>query len=216
MHLFVDHSIDLHHIRMPSIICIVSLLFALINVFQPGHCADATNRTYLIKKDLMSGIKGGEFTVYDSTGKNLQYRMESKFGVTHDVHVYRMPAKTLVARLKAKVTVAMYKAALTILDQGTNRWNNGTIEQNFKIVGNKFTIVWNGEKISMQGTAASLDTAFVAQTAGDLLGKFHKRVSSLFWRNKYDLQVLSNKYPDALYFLGVASRDHANMKIHRG
>ena len=199
-----------------SIIGLVSILFALINAVHLGHGAAATNRTYLIKKDLVSGLKGGEFTIYDSTGKKLQYRMESKVGVTHDVHVYAMPEKKLVARLKAKVTAVLYKAALTIFDEGSNRWNNGTIEQNFKIVGNKFTIVWKGETILMEGTAASLDTAFVAQSLGEVLGKFRKRVSSLFWKNKYDLQVLSNKYPDALYFLGVASRDHSNKKIHRG
>ena len=199
-----------------SITGLGSLLLALLSAVHVGQGAAATNRTYLIKKDLVSGLKGGEFTIYDSTGKNLQYRMESKFGVTHDVHVYAMPAKQLVARLKAKVTAVLYKATVTIFDEDTNRWSNGTIEQNFKIVGNKFTLLWKGEKISMEGTAASLDTAFIGQTLGEVLGKFHKRVSSLFWRNKYDLQVLSNKCPDALYFLGVAARDHANKKIHRG
>ena len=195
-----------------SFISIVFLCIAVLN----GISSLETNRTYLIKKDFLSGLKGGEFTIYDSTGKKFQYRMESKVGVTHDVQLFEVPSKKLLARLKAKITAVMYKATISIFDDESDAWANGTIGQNFKIVGNKFTIGWKGETIFMEGGAASLNTAFVGQSKGDVYAKFHKRVSSLFWRNKYDLQVLSNKYPDALYFLALAARDHSNKKIHRG
>jgi len=192
-----------------SIIVFISFVLLFIHVDSLG-----VNRTYLIKKDFVSGPKGGEFTIYDSTGKTLQYRMESKGG-THDVRVFT-PSKTLIARLKAKVTAVMYKATITILDEDLNQWVNGTIQQNYKIVGNKFTITWNGNTIIMEGKAASLNTEFIENSSKNTLAKFQKRITSLFWRNKYDLQVLSNKYPDTLYYLGVAARDHSNMKIWRG
>lgn len=175
------------------------------------------NRTYLIKKDFVSGLKGGEFTIYDPTGKNLRYRMETKLGVTHDVRIFKATAKKdILARLKAKITPVMYKATLSIFNPLIDQWTNGTIQQNYKFVGNKFTIEWKGQTIIMEGAPASLDTTFIQQNNKEVLAKFHKRVSSLFWRNKYDLQVLSDKYPDELYFLGVAARDHSNKKIHRG
>jgi len=192
-----------------SILVFISFVLLFIHVDSLG-----VNRTYLIKKDFISGPKGGEFTIYDSTGKTLQYRMESKGG-THDVRIFT-PSKTLIARLKAKVTPVMYKATITILDQDLNQWVNGTVQQNYKIVGNKFTITWNGNTIVMEGKAASLDTTFIEDPQGTILAKFRKRISSVFWRNKYDLQVLSNTYPDALYLLGVAARDHSNLKIWRG
>jgi hypothetical protein len=193
----------------------ITLLFLLICVCTPVASV-GTNRTYLIKKDFVSGLKSGEFTVYDSTGKIRQYRIESKFGLTHDVRVVTLPSKKLLARLKGKVTAVMYKADITIFDNDSQKWVNGTMEQNYKLVGNKFTILWDGERMSMEGTGASLSTAFVGQSIGEVLGKFQKRVTSLFWRNKYDLQILSDKFPDTLYFLGVAARDHSNKKIHRG
>ncbi|CAF1082787.1 unnamed protein product [Rotaria sordida] len=197
-----------------SIIMFLLFILLSINLIIPIKSI-AVNRTYLIKKDFLSGLKGGEFTVYDSTGKTRQHRMESKFGITHDVRILTLPSKKLIARLKAKVTAAMYKATITILNSDSNQWTNGTIEQNFKLVGNKFTILWNGNRILMEGKAASLNTAFVEEPLGTVVAKFRKRVSSLFWRNKYDLQVLSNTYPDTLYLLGVAARDHSNLKIHR-
>jgi uncharacterized protein YxjI len=199
---------------MPTVV-FISFVLLLINVLI-GVDSAGVNRTYLIKKDFLSGAKGGEFTVYDSTGKTLQYRMETKFGITHDVQISILPSKKLVARLKAKVTAAMYKASISILNNDINKWVNGTIQQNFKIVGNKFTIQYEGNQIVMEGKAASLDTTFIEDPQGTILAKFRKRISSVFWRNKYDLQVLSNTYPDALYLLGVAARDHSNLKIWRG
>ncbi|CAF3358311.1 unnamed protein product, partial [Rotaria sp. Silwood2] len=193
------------------------ILFGLLSInLIIGVQSNSVNRTYLIKKDFLSGLKGGEFTIYDSTGKTRLYRMESKFRLTHDVRLYTYTSKKLLASLKAKVTAVMYKAIITIYDKNNNEWNNGTIEQNFKIVGNKFTILWNNNRILMEGPAASLNTAFIEQPLENIVAKFRKRISSLFWRNKYDLQVLSNTYPDELYFLGVAARDHSNLKIHRG
>lgn len=192
----------------------LSFAFLCICILLPVQ-SYGVNRTYLIKKDFFTGVKGGEFSVYDPSGKIRQYRMESKFGATHDVRLYDT-GKKLLARLKAKITAALYKASLTIYDSDSNEWINGTMEQNYKFVGNKFTIIYDGNRIVMEGGAASLNTDFLEQPVGNALAKFRKRVSSLFWRNKYDLQVLTDKYPDALFFLGVAARDHSNKKIWRG
>ncbi|CAF1132265.1 unnamed protein product [Rotaria sp. Silwood1] len=194
------------------------ILFGLLSINLIIYVESSEiNRTYLIKKDFLSGIKGGEFSIYDSQGKTRLYRMESKFGITHDVRLFTYPSKKLLARLKAKVTPVMYKATITIYNNDNDQWTNGTIEQNFKLVGNKFTIIWNDDnRILMEATPASLNTVFIEQPLGNVVAKFRKRISSLFWRNKYDLQILSNTYPDALYFLGVAARDHSNLKLHRG
>ncbi|CAF0917878.1 unnamed protein product [Adineta steineri] len=190
-------------------------LLLLILLIKDGYCG--TNRTYLIKKDLISGLKGGEFTVYDTTGKNALFRMESKPGVLHNVRLFDgLTKKNPIALLKAKLSVVLYKGTIAILNKKLNQWQNGTINQNYKIVGNKFLLSYNNVDISMEGKAASLDTTFIDQSNQQVLAKFHKRVSSLFWRNKYDIQILSDKFPDQIYFLGVAARDHTNKKIHSG
>ena len=178
---------------------------------------ESANRTYLIKKDFFSGLKGGEFTIYDHEGKKQIFRMETKLGATHNVKLFQdKQKKNPLALLKAKITVVLYKASFSILNKRTSQWNNGTISQNYKIVGNKFVLNFNNVNITMEGKAASLDTTFVDQSNQNVLAKFSKRISSLFWKNKYDLQVLSDKFPDEIYFLGVSARDHTNKKIHSG
>ena len=192
------------------------LLFSIILIIEKINCQKA-NRTYLIKKDLISGLKGGEFSIYDDQGKNQVYRMESKVGATHNVKLFKgQDRKTPLAILKGKFSVVLYKASISILNEKRNQWNNGTIQQNYKIVGNKFLISFDNVQISMEGKAASLDTNFIDQSNGNILAKFRKRISSLFWKNKYDLQILSDSIPDYVYFLGVAARDHTNKKIHSG
>lgn len=192
-------------------------IFLLFIVFiDDGYC-QGTNRTYLIKKDLISGIKGGEFTIYDSQGKTPLFRMESKFAATHNVRLFQgLTKKNPIALLKSKVNVVLYKGTIAILNEKLNQWKNGTIQQNFKIVGNKFLLNYNNIDISMEGKGASLDTTFIDQSNQQIVAKFRKRISSLFWKNKYDLQVLSDKFPDQIYFLGVAARDHTNKKIQSG
>ncbi|CAF3935146.1 unnamed protein product [Adineta steineri] len=182
-----------------------------------GYCL-GTNRTYLIKRDLFSGLKGGEFTVYDNQGKITLFRMESKFAILHNIRIFKGLNKKQnpIALLKAKLSFVLYKGTIAIFNKNSNEWKNGTIEQNFKIVGNKFTIKYNNTEVSMEGKAASLDTTFIDQSNKQVLAKFHKRVSSLFWRNKYDLQVLSDKLPDQVYFLGIAARDINNNRIQTG
>ncbi|CAF1292351.1 unnamed protein product [Adineta steineri] len=190
----------------------------LVGYGDDSYCL-GTNRTYLIKKDLMSDmIKTGEFTVYDNQGKITLFRMESKFAVLHNIRIFKGLNKKQnpIALLKAKLSFVLYKGTIAIFNKNSNEWINGTIEQNFKIVGNKFTIKYNNTEISMEGKTASLDTTFIDQSNKQVLAKFHKRVSSLFWRNKYDLQVLSDKLPDQVYFLGIAARDINNNRIQTG
>lgn len=195
----------------------IFILFVSTIFFIEKFNCQKTNRTYLIKKDFLSGPKGGEFSIYDDQGKNQIFRMESKIGATHNVKLYKGLDKTTpLAILKGKFTVVLYKADIAILNERKNQWNNGTIKQNYKVVGNKFLINYDNVEISMEGKAASLDTNFVDQSNGNILAKFRKRISSLIWRNKYDLQVLSDRIPDYVFFLGVAARDHTNKKIHSG
>ncbi|CAF1084945.1 unnamed protein product [Adineta ricciae] len=194
-----------------------STILVLFLFFLCNEYSHAVNRTYLIKKDLISGLKGGEFTIYDTQGKNALFRMESKFGATHNVKLFQgLTKKNPIGLLKAKISVVLYKGTIAILNKNLNQWKNGTINQNYKIVGNKFTLNYNSIDLTMEGKAASLNTTFIDQSNKEILAKFHKRISSLFWKNKYDLQVLSNKIPDEFYFLAIAARDHTNKKIHSG
>ncbi|CAF1278535.1 unnamed protein product, partial [Didymodactylos carnosus] len=193
---------------MSTIVLLSAVLLAL-NIFVPIH-SKVTNRTSLIKKDFLSDLRGGEFPVYDSTGKKQLYRMESKISKTHNVQVFATSSKKVLAELAARVTSIMYKGNISVLDTNLNQWKNGTIEH-----GNKFRIFWNGQRISMEGKGNSLDTTFRDESNLNILAQFKKSKSSLFSKSKYYLQVFSDTLPDTFYFLGVAARD-GNKKLSKG
>ncbi|CAF1171692.1 unnamed protein product [Didymodactylos carnosus] len=167
---------------MSTIVLLSAVLLAL-NIFVPIH-SKVTNRTYLIKKDFLSDLKGGEFPVYDSTGKKQLYRMESKIGKTHNVQVFATTSKKVLAELAARVASAMYKGNIAVLDTNLKQWKNGTIEH-----GNKFRVFWNGQRISMEGKGNSLDTTFRDESNSNILAQFKKRGDNT---NDYERYVRIN------------------------
>jgi hypothetical protein len=162
---------------------------------------------YVVRKDFFTGIKAGEFSVYDTSEKNLYYRIESNYGIMQNNKVISYPSKQEIGRLQAQIKPLLYKAEISILDSQSNQWINGLIQQNFQLLGGSFNIDWNGYRITMETEAVSLTTKF-NDANGQLLAQYRTRPASLFWTRKYDMQIFSNKYPEQIYLLGLAAREH--------
>jgi hypothetical protein len=101
-----------------------------------------------------------------------------------------------------------YKAKISILDSRYNRWINGTIKQNMRLVGSKYTIQWNGEHLSMKTKFGTQSAEFHDEKNKNRLAEFRKRLSSILLANKYDFTVYSDKIPDAVYLLTIAVHDY--------
>ena len=162
-------------------------------------------RTYIIEKDFFNPIKAGEFTVSDTTGKEIQYRVESKFSLMQSVEVIAYPSKKVIAKLDKKFSLLFYKAAISILDPQSNQWIEGTIEEKFL---SPLTIDWNGQRVKMEFTFKTWSNEFIDENNGAVLAKFNRRLSSLIWTDKYELNVFSDKLPDAAYILGIVAMNH--------
>jgi hypothetical protein len=59
----------------------------------------------------------------------------------------------------------------------------------------------------METQTGSLTWKF-RDTNGELLAQFRIRLRSMFWTNKYDMQIFSTKFPEQTYLLALATRDH--------
>jgi len=57
-------------------------------------------RRYRIEKDFFTGVKAGEFSVYDEYGRNLLYRFESRYAITQTGELYTYPSKQIVASIQ--------------------------------------------------------------------------------------------------------------------
>jgi hypothetical protein len=57
------------------------------------------------------------------------------------------------------------------------------------------------------GNEAGLSTSKFLDINGEVLAQFKMRLSSMFWANKYDMQISSTKFPEQIYLLVLAFRD---------
>ena len=163
-------------------------------------------QSYVIRKDVLNGIKAGEFSIFDTTQQHLYYRIESNYGLLPKIKLIAYPSKQIVARLEEKFKLFTYKANFSILDPQTDQWINGVIREKFRLAGTSLDIHWNGHHIVMKRKPFSW-TSKVYDTDGELLAQFRTEPLSIFWSNKIDMKIFSSKYPKELYFLVLAARD---------
>ncbi|CAF4169167.1 unnamed protein product, partial [Rotaria magnacalcarata] len=90
-------------------------------------------RQYFIAVDFFTGIKADEYSVYDPTGKILQYRIESKYRILQLLELVSYPTKTIIGKLKSKVKMTVYEADFDIYDNRTQQWLKGTVKQGWKV-----------------------------------------------------------------------------------
>jgi hypothetical protein len=78
----------------------ISVILIPICLFFTRTQSQWVLRQYRIEKDFFSGLKAGEFSVYDQSGKNLLYRLESRYAVTQTSELYAYPSKQMVASIR--------------------------------------------------------------------------------------------------------------------
>ncbi|CAF1192890.1 unnamed protein product [Rotaria sordida] len=183
-------------------------MFAIVNSAKnAGH-------KFMIKKDVLSGVKSAEFSVYDENEQQLKYRIESHLLPVHNNEVFVYPSKKVIAKLKSKWASLTYSATISILDPQSNRWINGNITDIGGLSAYEYIIYWNGEFLSIKNPSSSY-IKFYDKTERIYLARFQKQ-RALLKQSKYDLEVLSDKYPDALYLLGLTVWDHDYSRFNRG
>jgi hypothetical protein len=161
-------------------------------------------REYVIHKDVFSEFKAAEFSVFDTSEKNIHYRLESNYGLTQNVKVIALPSKQEVGQLEAKIKLYLYRAKFSILNPQTNQRNNGSIEQNFKFFLISLNINWNGHRITLKEDGAFSLTSKFYDEDQQLLAQIRIR-PGLPLKVRYDLKIFSNKYPEQIYLLGLAA-----------
>jgi hypothetical protein len=188
-------------------------LFVFIILLIQSASFGNVKRTYVIEKDYYATFKGQGYTVYDGQGKTALYRLEPQFGMTHNMHLFQgLKKKDPIAFLREKYFTLSYKATFGIWNKTTSRWTNGTVEHSFHMLTFKITIKYNSLDIFMKDGLVSWDTTFIDASNQQLLAQFRKKIVWGFGRDKYLLEVFSDKFPDQLYFFGFLVRDHLQKK----
>ncbi len=105
----------------------------------------------------------------------------------------------------------VYDAGIEVYDMLYNQWIPGKISQAFPGYRFRYLIQYGNRRLIMEHKALSLTTEFRdEQQPNYILAQFRMRLISVVWSNKYDLQVYTNEFPDAIYLLALAAYDSNN------
>ncbi|CAF1133303.1 unnamed protein product [Adineta steineri] len=165
----------------------IILLTLITSIFAAKDSSKSARRTYLVKKDLFSLLKFSQFSILVPEN-HLVYRIKSYYTFGRKLEV-------------------IHAINFTILNSTSNEWIPGKIILTPAGLDSKFIIKWDGYSIAMTTKFGSLTTTFEYEYHSGILAKFKKRISSLVWRTKFDLQVFSNDLPDTIYFIGLAMKE---------
>lgn len=83
------------------------------------------------------------------------------------------------------------------LDATNQKWISGRIESHFRLFGYKASVVWNGTKITMTGGKT--------RTFNDQGNQMLARCTMYTTKNQYDLEIFSDRLPDIVYIMALAS-----------
>ena len=192
----------------------LSLFLLSSAILAESDSADVPQE-YFVRKDVLGGLKGSAYSVYDSTTDHQLYRLESKYGLLQNTEITASSTREVVARLKAKLSFLRYKAEISILDEESDQWIDGEIQQIHRLTRIVFNIDWNGERVTLSAEPWSLTRKFI-DSDGTVLAQFRLRLSSFLWAKKFDLKIFSKKFPEQLYLLGLAADDHVNASTRSG
>lgn len=192
----------------------VILIFLLLAIV--GTSLHAAHQQYFIKKDFK--LWKTQFSVYDMTGKELKYRIKSKFFRTASRQIYVYPSKEVVGKLLRRWTWN-YKADISILDPNSNRWINGNITKLNKATFKRpatYSIYLNDQSLVMKDHIVSYFREIVDKHENRTLAEISKQLLSKRAPDEYILTVFSNKFPDALYLLLFTAEDFFRMPTMKG
>ena len=213
----------------------LSIVAALSFCFFAGTRSQWALRQYFIQKDFFTGIKAGEFSIYDQSRTNLLYRLESRYGLTQTAELYAYPGKQLVASIRNlwspwskrclvtwrffsifTLSFAVYDAEIRVFDTVLNQWITGRITQSFPGYRFRYDVRYINRRLTMDHQGISL-TAEIRDTQQPdyVLARVRQRLESVLWSNRYDLQVYTNDLPDVIYILALSAYDynHSNRII---
>lgn len=150
-----------------------------------------------------------DFTVFDSSEKKQLYRLRSSTKDIDTLMVVDYPAKNMIGNAEGEWIDGKVNATLTIYDQKSAKWIEGTIQRQVKLSPEVYRMEWNKEIYLIRIPFLSKTIKISKERPDELMAYFRHRAR---WLNKlkynYDLKIYSAKLPDAFYLLALSIIHH--------
>ncbi|CAF3539269.1 unnamed protein product [Rotaria socialis] len=107
-------------------------LFIFIAIADLFKAKDVALRQYVLSKDYFNGIKENEFSVYNQSSKNIQYRIESHMALARNIELVAYLSKLIVGKLCETLDLATFN----ILDTKSGQCLTGKMKNTYPLFKN--------------------------------------------------------------------------------
>ncbi|CAF1008225.1 unnamed protein product [Didymodactylos carnosus] len=176
-------------------------------------------RNYVIKQDLINTLIYNEFSVYDSTERNLLYRINTQFSFNHQATIKLILPRDdfiIIGKTDAQFGLSsFYGATFQLLNTLNNRWEQGRIKQ-LQFQWGRYVIEYQGRQILMETDDRSpYQQVWIDLITRQVYAQYQRRVTleSLMWQATFDLKIYTNELPDTFYLIGLAIVQRSAKKV---
>jgi len=188
---------------------LLCLLLSLAITIEYIQSKQTVHRTYIIHRDnVIQKNKLSAYTVYDSSGKIILYRLKPSSTDIDTIIVVNHPAKDMVANLEGEWVEQTFNVTFSIYDKKLGKWIDGNIKKDPSSAFDKYFIVWNMKNLSTKGKIFSSRVRVYNTNQKELLAEFRRRYWHSFIKRQFELKTYSSEYPDIIYFFVLAINDH--------
>ena len=161
-------------------------------------------RQYRLKRGTSRLYRHHGFTITDLVEKQIYYKLEPRFLPRQRLEVIRYLDKKKTAEFRIILHLLLRsRAKFSILNETTNRWVPGKLKEVSLWNLLPYNIQWNGHNLKLIHSAEPRTFEFQDEDNEELANFY---IHPDLWRRRtFNMTIYSNKYPEEIYFFGLAS-----------
>ncbi|CAF1944675.1 unnamed protein product [Rotaria magnacalcarata] len=153
-----------------------------------------------------------EIAICDSQEKKVLYRLKTSTSDIDTIILVDQQTKNIVANLEGIWVDGTFNVTFSIYDTKLNKWTDGTIKRIARVADDDYAIKYNNHHLNTDRRWYSKKVKLYYTTNKEYLARFRIRYRWFNWSPiKYDIQIYSNKVPDAVYFFLLTIMEHRGL-----
>ncbi|CAF3807082.1 unnamed protein product [Rotaria sp. Silwood1] len=183
------------------------LLFILLIKYIDSKKAD---RTYVLVENPRSRrFELTGYTIFDSKEKTRLYRLTASRSDIDSGILFDNAEDNMIANLEGEWIEDKFNVTFSIYNSKLNKWTDGIIRRTLHWFSVDYTVEYNNEQVIAKRKKDAKKGKIYHKKNNELLAKFAARSQWLSGTPlKYDLEIYSNKVPDAIHFFLLLIMDH--------
>ncbi|CAF1016311.1 unnamed protein product [Rotaria sordida] len=177
---------------------------------QPYIESKKAIRTYVLVENARSSrLELNGFTIFDSKEKTSLYQLTASRSDIDSAVLFDNSGNKMIANLEGIWIGTKVNVTFSIYDSKLNKWTDGIIRRTAHWFSVDFIVEYNNEQVIANRKSNVRKVKVYHKKKNELLAEFRLRPQRISVApHKYDMEIYSNKAPDAIHFFLLLIIDH--------